>query len=208
MESIPVSVANARAKPASPRTPSPRTQFPLLPLLPLLLMHLPRLATAAAFKEMTCEPITVPMCRDVGYNLTHMPNQFHHYSQEEVGLEVHQFWPLVEIRCSADLRFFLCSMYTPICLEDYQKPLPPCRGVCERAKAGCAPLMRQYGFPWPDRMRCELLPALGDPDTLCMDYNRSETTTPPPAPDLPLKPTARPPKPYHPRRRRRRTRRA
>ncbi|CAL8369431.1 unnamed protein product [Boreogadus saida] len=155
---------------------------------------------AAGSKEPRCQEITVPLCKGVGYNHTHMPNAFNHDTQDEAGLEVHQFWPLVEIRCSADLRFFLCSMYTPICLEDYQKPLPPCRGVCERAKAGCAPLMRQYGFPWPDRMRCELLPALGDPDTLCMDYNRSETTTPPPAPDLPLKPTARPPKPYHPRR--------
>ncbi|CAL8277202.1 unnamed protein product [Lota lota] len=107
-----------------------------------------------------------------------MPNAFNHDTQDEAGLEVHQFWPLVEIKCSADLRFFLCSMYTPICLEDYKKPLPPCRSVCERAKAGCAPLMRQYGFPWPDRMRCDLLPELGNPDTLCMDYNRSDATTP------------------------------
>ncbi|CAL8284710.1 unnamed protein product [Gadus morhua 'NCC'] len=191
MESIPVSVANARAKPASPRTPSPRTQFPLLPLLPLLLMHLPRLATAAAFKEMTCEPITVPMCRDVGYNLTHMPNQFHHYSQEEVGLEVHQFWPLVRIRCSPDLLFFLCSVYTPICMPDYGRPLPPCRAVCERAKRGCSPLMRQYGFQWPPRMSCERLPRQGDPLQLCMDRNASDER--PPAATAAAPPPSKPP---------------
>ncbi|KAG7254424.1 LOW QUALITY PROTEIN: hypothetical protein CRUP_035484 [Coryphaenoides rupestris] len=121
----------------------------------------------------TCQEISVPLCRGVGYNHTSMPNQFNHDTQDEAGLEVHQFWPLVEIRCSPDLRFFLCSMYTPICLEDYRKPLPPCRAVCERARAGCAPLMLQYGFPWPDRMRCDLLPVQGDPDTLCMDYNRT-----------------------------------
>uniref|UniRef100_A0A3P8X2P0 Frizzled class receptor 8 n=1 Tax=Cynoglossus semilaevis TaxID=244447 RepID=A0A3P8X2P0_CYNSE len=123
-----------------------------------------------------CQEITVPLCKGIGYNSTYMPNQFNHDTQDEAGLEVHQFWPLVEIKCSADLRFFLCSMYTPICLEDYKKPLPPCRSVCERAKAGCAPLMRQYGFPWPDRMRCDLLPEQGDRDTLCMDYNRSQST--------------------------------
>ncbi|XP_072542711.1 frizzled-5 [Salminus brasiliensis] len=145
-------------------------------LLALLLSHLPR-PTSAASKDIVCEPITVPMCKGIGYNLTYMPNQFNHDTQEEVGLEVHQFWPLVRIRCSPDLLFFLCSMYTPICLPDYKKPLPPCRSVCERAKRGCSPLMIQYGFEWPERMSCEQLPVLGDPDRLCMDQNSSEATT-------------------------------
>lgn len=82
---------------------------------------------------------------------------------------MHQFWPLVEIRCSADLKFFLCSLYAPICIPDYPKPLPACRSVCERARAGCAPLMRQYGFQWPERMNCDKLPEFGDPENLCMD---------------------------------------
>ncbi|KAM6970553.1 frizzled-5 [Aplochiton taeniatus] len=144
-------------------------------LLWLLLSQLPRL-THGASKDIVCEPITVPMCKGIGYNLTYMPNQFNHDTQEEVGLEVHQFWPLVRIRCSPDLLFFLCSMYTPICLPDYKKPLPPCRSVCERAKRGCSPLMIQYGFEWPERMSCERLPRLGH-ETLCMDQNNSETTT-------------------------------
>ncbi|NXO93461.1 FZD8 protein, partial [Certhia brachydactyla] len=140
-------------------------------------------ASSSSAKELSCQEITVPLCKGIGYNYTYMPNQFNHDTQDEAGLEVHQFWPLVEIQCSSDLRFFLCSMYTPICLEDYKKPLPPCRSVCERAKAGCAPLMRQYGFAWPDRMRCDRLPEQGSPDTLCMDYNRTDLTTaaPPPA---------------------------
>lgn len=142
----------------------------------LCLALLPR-TTSTAAKELTCQEIAVPLCKGIGYNYTYMPNQFNHDTQDEAGLEVHQFWPLVEIQCSPDLKFFLCSMYTPICLEDYKKPLPPCRSVCERAKAGCAPLMRQYGFPWPDRMRCDLLPVQGNPDTLCMDYNRTDSTT-------------------------------
>ncbi|XP_077584710.1 frizzled-5 [Stigmatopora nigra] len=138
----------------------------------------------AASKEISCEPLTVPMCRGIGYNLTYTPNQFNHDTQEEVGLEVHQFWPLVRIRCSPDLLFFLCSMYTPICLPDYRKPLPPCRSVCERAKRGCSPLMSQYGFEWPERMSCERLPRLGG-DTLCMDHNGSEAGTPSPPPPPP-----------------------
>uniref|UniRef100_A0A8C3Q5A4 Uncharacterized protein n=1 Tax=Geospiza parvula TaxID=87175 RepID=A0A8C3Q5A4_GEOPR len=148
-------------------------------------------SSSSSAKELSCQEITVPLCKGIGYNYTYMPNQFNHDTQDEAGLEVHQFWPLVEIQCSSDLRFFLCSMYTPICLEDYKKPLPPCRSVCERAKAGCAPLMRQYGFAWPDRMRCDRLPEQGSPDTLCMDYNRTDLTTaapPPPRPPPPCEP--------------------
>ena len=52
----------------------------------------------------------------------------------QAGLEVHQFWPLVKIQCSPDLRFFLCSMYTPICMESYTRPLPACRYVETRQK--------------------------------------------------------------------------
>ncbi|KAG9355174.1 hypothetical protein JZ751_000012 [Albula glossodonta] len=154
-----------------------------------------RRSSCTTAKELTCQEISVPLCKGIGYNYTYMPNQFNHDTQDEAGLEVHQFWPLVEIQCSPDLKFFLCSMYTPICLEDYKKPLPPCRSVCERARAGCAPLMRQYGFPWPDRMRCDLLPVQGNPDTLCMDYNRTDLTTVSP---VLSKPTNHPAKPFNP----------
>ena len=124
-----------------------------------------------------CEEITIPMCRGIGYNYTYMPNPFKHDTQDEAGMEVHQFWPLVEIQCSPDLKFFLCSMYAPICMTNYHKPLPACRSVCERARSGCAPLMRQYGFAWPERMQCSELPQYGDKDQLCMDFNLTERNT-------------------------------
>jgi len=127
-----------------------------------------------------CEDINIPMCKGIGYNKTSMPNAFQHDSQEEAGLEVHQFWPLVQINCSSDLSFFLCSMYTPICIEDYPKPLPACSSVCRRAKAGCGPIMSQYGFIWPDKMNCDDLPMFGDNNRLCMDSKSGEE----PSPDL------------------------
>ncbi|GJQ78899.1 GPRFZ2 [Trypoxylus dichotomus] len=127
-------------------------------------------------EESKCEEITIPMCINIGYNYTRMPNELNHDNQEEAGLEVHQFWPLVEIKCSPDLKFFLCSMYTPICLKDYPKPLPPCRGLCQRARNGCEPIMQQYGFKWPERMECEQFPQFGDPEKLCMDQNKNETS--------------------------------
>jgi len=135
------------------------------------------LVNAGDDERRQCQEISIPMCRGIGYNLTHFPNQFNHDTQEEAGLEVHQFWPLVEIQCSPDLKFFLCSMYAPICMTNYHKPLPACRSVCERARSGCAPLMRQYGFAWPERMDCASLPVYGDRNNLCMDFNTTQRGT-------------------------------
>lgn len=130
-----------------------------------------------------CEEITIPMCRGIGYNVTYMPNELNHETQEEAGLEVHQFWPLVEINCSSDLKFFLCSIYAPICIEEYHKPLRSCRSVCERARQGCEPIMTDYSFKWPERMNCNLFPVQNDPDQLCMDNksNENEPKSPPPS---------------------------
>ncbi|KAK3769429.1 hypothetical protein RRG08_067144 [Elysia crispata] len=38
-----------------------------------------------------CQEITIPMCEKIGYNMTYMPNQFNHETQEEAGLEVSAF---------------------------------------------------------------------------------------------------------------------
>ncbi|GAU93659.1 hypothetical protein RvY_05561 [Ramazzottius varieornatus] len=127
-----------------------------------------------------CEQVTVPMCRNIGWNITMMPNVFNHETQDEAGLEAHQFWPLVKTNCSADLTVFLCSLYTPVCINGYDQRLPPCRSLCLRAKAGCAPMMATYGFPWPERMACEDLPVFGDENNLCMDPKNGTYEHPPP----------------------------
>ena len=46
-----------------------------------------------------CEEITVPMCRNMDYNHTSMPNFLNHETQQEAGLEAHQFYVLVELNC-------------------------------------------------------------------------------------------------------------
>lgn len=74
-------------------------------------------ATLSGVGRGRCEPITVPMCRNLAYNMTSMPNQFEHSTQSEAAAEAHQFWALVEFNCAPELKFFLCSMYTPICIS-------------------------------------------------------------------------------------------
>ena len=45
-----------------------------------------------------CELITIPMCQDIQYNMTIVPNLLNHRTQDDAGLEVHQFFPLVKVR--------------------------------------------------------------------------------------------------------------
>lgn len=138
-------------------------------------------------QEGRCEVITIPMCVGIGYNLTRMPNDLNHENQEEAGLEVHQFWPLVEIKCSPDLLFFLCSMYAPICLKDYSESLPPCRDICERSRNGCEPIMQHYGFKWPDRMECDKFPVYGS-KKLCMGQPSNDSNSSRPAKTTTVRP--------------------
>lgn len=125
-----------------------------------------------------CQPISIPLCTDIAYNQTIMPNLVGHYNQEDAGLEVHQFYPLVKVQCSPELKFFLCSMYAPVCTV-LEKAIPPCRSICERAKQGCEALMNKFGFQWPDRLRCENFPVLGD-GQICVGQNDSSPATVPP----------------------------
>ncbi|XP_074642963.1 frizzled-1-like [Tubulanus polymorphus] len=97
-----------------------------------------------------CENIQMPLCKvGLSYNQTRMPNMFHHQNQEEAGLELHQFFPLVKVRCSPNLKEFLCAMYAPPCSSE-----PPCKSLCELARNGCETLMNRFGFQWPEKMNC------------------------------------------------------
>ena len=145
-------------------------------LFVLLVLAAAIVAQEPAFQ---CQEISVPLCRKIGYNVTLMPNQFHHDTQDEAGLVVHQFWPLVEINCSDDLHIFLCATYVPICLQTHQRTIPVCRSVCERARAGCEPVMTTHNFSWPPQLNCDRLPEYRDPENLCMDNKNGEA--PPPA---------------------------
>ncbi|XP_062390183.1 secreted frizzled-related protein 3 isoform X2 [Sardina pilchardus] len=117
------------------------------------LVRIPR-ATAAA-----CEPIRIPMCKSMPWNMTKMPNHLHHSTQANAVLAIEQFEGLLGTGCSQDLLFFLCAMYAPICTIDFQHdPIKPCKSVCERAKCGCEPVMKRYNHTWPESLACEDLP--------------------------------------------------
>ncbi|XP_017472926.1 PREDICTED: frizzled [Rhagoletis zephyria] len=123
-----------------------------------------------------CEPITISICKNIPYNMTIMPNLIGHTKQEEAGLEVHQFAPLVKIGCSPDLQLFLCSLYVPVCTI-LEQPIPPCRSLCESARI-CETLMKTYNFNWPENLECSKFPVNGG-EALCVAENTTSSTPTP-----------------------------
>ncbi|XP_013077220.2 frizzled-2-like [Biomphalaria glabrata] len=119
-----------------------------------------------------CEKINIPLCKDIQYNETIMPNLLGHQKQDDAGLEVHQFFPLVKVQCSKQLKFFLCTMYVPVCTV-LEEAIPPCRSLCNEAKTGCEALMNKFGFEWPETLKCEQFPVTG----LCVGENNTDTPT-------------------------------
>lgn len=122
-------------------------------LVLLCLVGIPRAAAAP------CEPVRIPMCKSMPWNMTKMPNHLHHSTQANAMLAIEQFEGLLGTRCSPDLLFYLCAMYGPICTPEFQQePIKPCKSVCERAKSGCEPVMKQYNHTWPESLACDELP--------------------------------------------------
>ncbi|NP_001083730.1 frizzled related protein L homeolog precursor [Xenopus laevis] len=127
--------------------------FLLLVIPGLVLLLLPNAYCAS------CEPVRIPMCKSMPWNMTKMPNHLHHSTQANAILAIEQFEGLLTTECSQDLLFFLCAMYAPICTIDFQhEPIKPCKSVCERARAGCEPILIKYRHTWPESLACEELP--------------------------------------------------
>ncbi|KAG5277122.1 hypothetical protein AALO_G00113760 [Alosa alosa] len=130
----------------------------------------------------TCEPITLRMCQDLPYNSTFMPNLLNHYDQQTAALAMEPFHPMVNLECSADLRTFLCALYTPVCTE-YGRMTLPCQRLCQRARAECHQLMEIFGISWPEEMECERFPDCEESYPRTADlFPSSSVTSEPPAP--------------------------
>ncbi|KAG8325577.1 Wnt-activated receptor activity protein [Homalodisca vitripennis] len=130
------------------------------------------LATAATLVDRAaaaCQHIAVDLCRGTGYNYTSMPNLVGHDTQADADFTLQTFSPLVQYGCSAQLGFFLCSVYVPMCNEKVTSPIGPCRGLCEAVRARCYPVLQGFGFPWPAALDCSRFPAQNDHRHMCME---------------------------------------
>ncbi|KAJ8365334.1 hypothetical protein SKAU_G00141650 [Synaphobranchus kaupii] len=104
-------------------------------------------------------PADLRLCHDVGYKRMRLPNLLDHETMPEVKQQAGSWVPLLAKRCHGDTQVFLCSLFAPVCLD---RPIYPCRSLCEAVRNSCAPVMEAYGFPWPDMLQCNKFPIDND----------------------------------------------
>lgn len=113
------------------------------------------------FTQPTCLdiPDNLTLCKGIGYSKMRLPNLLDHDSMAEVQQQARSWVQLANRRCHPDTQLFLCSLFSPVCLD---RPIFPCRSLCEAVQRGCEETMLRYGYPWPDMVRCDKFPQDND----------------------------------------------
>nr|XP_018901740.1 PREDICTED: secreted frizzled-related protein 5-like [Bemisia tabaci]XP_018901741.1 PREDICTED: secreted frizzled-related protein 5-like [Bemisia tabaci] len=142
------------ATPLSGREPSGLAQGPLMV----------DWRSAGRNVQPTCVDIKAEMqlCHGIGYNKMRLPNLLGHDSIAEVVHQAASWVPLLNVRCHTHTQLFLCSLFSPVCLD---RPIYPCRSLCQQVKQGCEKRMKTYGYPWPEMFECERFP---EDDDMCI----------------------------------------
>lgn len=103
-----------------------------------------------------CRPLQFASCRKLGYNETRPLEDVYRSTPMQ---ELRQYIKMIDrIRCSPDALFFLCTVYSPVCFQQYTTRVLPCRSVCERVRRGCMPFVQMAGFSWPYELDCQGFP--------------------------------------------------
>ncbi|XP_016340529.1 secreted frizzled-related protein 1-like isoform X2 [Sinocyclocheilus anshuiensis] len=113
-------------------------------------------------------PEDLRLCFNVGYHQMLLPNLLEHETIAEVKQQAGSWVPLVHKACHPGTQVFLCSLFAPVCLE---RPIYPCRWLCEAVRDSCTPIMQAFGFPWPEMLNCDKFP-LGD---VCISMNTTSS---------------------------------
>lgn len=104
-------------------------------------------------------PSNLTLCQNIGYTQMRLPNLLDHDTIEEVRQQSKSWTSLLGVHCHPDTKLFLCSLFTPVCLD---RKIYPCRSLCNAVKAGCEQTMLFYNYSWPDMVRCDKFPEDAD----------------------------------------------
>ncbi|EDL89997.1 corin, isoform CRA_b [Rattus norvegicus] len=117
-----------------------------------------------------CEPITLELCMNLPYNLTHYPNYLGHRTQKEASIswESALFPALVQTNCYKYLMFFACTILVPKCDVNTGQRVPPCRLLCEHSKERCESVLGIVGLQWPEDTDCSQFPEQSSDNQTCL----------------------------------------
>ncbi|XP_058031815.1 frizzled-6 [Ahaetulla prasina] len=104
----------------------------------------------------TCEPIIIPRCSGMTYNMTFFPNMMGHYDQDTAASHLKLFLPLLNLQCSPDVHAFLCKAFVPACFEQ-TRVVHPCRSLCARVYEDCKKVIDMFEIGWPKELECSRL---------------------------------------------------
>ena len=122
-----------------------------------------------------CEPIDIEKCKNLGYNMTKMPNALKHYRQIHAKMDLDSYLPLVETNCSKKLAFFLCAVHFPMCNERVPtERIMPCESMCNAVSKRCRIVLKSFGYDWPKTLDCSKFPKENGNGTLCMEDSGEE----------------------------------
>ena len=112
-------------------------------------------------EEATCVdiPSNMFLCTGIGYSKMRLPNLLDHSSVQEAKQQSGSWVPLLNVQCHLDTQLFLCSLFTPVCLET---AIYPCRSLCEAVRDACETRMLTYGYHWPAMLDCDNFPKDND----------------------------------------------
>ncbi|GMR54247.1 hypothetical protein PMAYCL1PPCAC_24442 [Pristionchus mayeri] len=108
-----------------------------------------------------CVPMQQKLCSDIPYNMTYYPNPISATEQSQID----HFNPLIKTKCHPHIKFFVCSVFEPMCPEQMPQAVTACRSVCEEVKRECVSIIEEFGLSWPELLECSKFPAHPD---LCM----------------------------------------
>ena len=104
-------------------------------------------------------PKDMALCRNIGYAQMRLPNLFDHETVKEATSQASHWISLLNVQCHRDTQIFLCSLFAPVCLD---RPIYPCRTLCEAVKKDCEGRMLKYGYAWPEMLNCDKYPSDND----------------------------------------------
>ena len=112
-------------------------------------------------RQPTCVaiPSNMSLCNNIGYTKMRLPNLLEHDTIQEASQQAGSWVPLTRVKCAEDSQLFLCSLFAPVCLE---RPIYPCRSLCQKVKSGCENTMKAHGYPWPSMLDCDKFPLDND----------------------------------------------